>query len=167
LGTLELHSQRIDLAIWLPQVLTPWREAAHSKNLQWQEALESMLPALWADPDRLAQAVGNLLSNAVKYTAPGGTISVGAGASEETVWISVGDTGPGIAPQEQELIFAPFYRARNGRRFPQGMGLGLTIARDVVAAHGGRLEVQSALRRGSRFTIYVPLATQRERDGPH
>jgi two-component system sensor histidine kinase BaeS len=158
LGTLELDRQPFNLETWLPQVLTPWREAAHSKGLQWQETVESTLPLLWADADRLAQAVGNLLSNAVKYTAPGGTISVGAGVSQETVWISVGDTGPGIAAQEQELIFAPFYRARTGRRFPQGMGLGLTIARDVVAAHGGRLEVQSAPRQGSHFTIYMPLA---------
>jgi two-component system sensor histidine kinase BaeS len=166
LGTLELHSQRIDLATWLPQVLTPWREAAHSKNLQWQEAIEPSLPTLWGDPDRLAQAVGNLLSNAIKYTAAGGTIHVGADVSQQAICISVEDTGPGIAPQEQELIFAPFYRARTGRRFPQGMGLGLTIARDVVIAHGGRLELHSAPRQGSRFAIYLPLASAKEQDGP-
>ena len=73
-------------------------------------------------------------------------------------WIRVGDTGPGIAPEEQGRIFDPFYRSQPGRRFPQGMGLGLSIARDVVLAHGGRLDVDSTPGLGSRFTVFLPLS---------
>jgi signal transduction histidine kinase len=112
------------------------------------------------DPDRLAQVVGNLLSNAIKYTPPRGTVSLDAGVEGEEVWIRISDTGPGISPEEQERIFAPFYRSRPGRRFPQGMGLGLSIASTLVAAHGGRLKLDSAPGLGSRFTVWLPLDSQ-------
>jgi signal transduction histidine kinase len=81
-------------------------------------------------------------------------------------WIRVSDTGPGIAPEEQERIFDPFYRSQPGRRFPQGMGLGLSIARDVIVAHGGRVDLDSAPGLGSRFTVYLPLSerTDQSRD---
>jgi signal transduction histidine kinase len=101
--------------------------------------------------------VSNLLSNAIKYTASGGAVSVEAVQEQDVLWIEVSNTGPGIDPEEQARIFAPFYRGRSAGRFPQGMGLGLTIARDLVIAHGGRLELDSAPSRGSRFTIWLPL----------
>jgi signal transduction histidine kinase len=158
LGVLELDRRTIALDEWLPHTLSPWREAAHEKGLRWKATLPSPLPALEADPDRLGQVLGNLLSNAIKYTPSGGTVSVDAGAEGGMAWIRVSDTGPGIAPEEQERIFDPFYRSQPGRRFPQGMGLGLSIARDVALAHGGRLDLDSAPGLGSRFTVYIPLS---------
>jgi signal transduction histidine kinase len=104
----------------------------------------------------MAQVLGNLLSNAIKYT-PEGTISVKAGVAEDGVSILVGDTGIGIILEEQAHVLEPFYRSHRGERFPQGMGLGLTIAHDLVVAHGGRLEVESQPDQGSRFTIWLPL----------
>ena len=157
LGSLELNRQSVDLADWLPGVLAPWREAARSKGLNWEVTIENDMPTLSADPDRLAQALGNLLSNAHKYTPPGGAVSITVGPADDGVWIRVGDTGPGIEPDEMESIFIPFYRGRTGGRFPQGMGLGLTIARDLVATHGGRLEVDSEPGQGSHFTIWLPV----------
>jgi signal transduction histidine kinase len=74
------------------------------------------------------------------------------------LWIQVGDTGLGIAQVEHKQIFEPFYRSNRDRRFPQGMGLGLTIAHDLVVAHGGRLVVASEPNQGSCFTIWLPLA---------
>jgi signal transduction histidine kinase len=103
--------------------------------------------------------LSNLLSNAIKYTPAGGSVSIGAGVEDNAVWIQVGDTGPGIEPEEQALIFNAYYRGCASGRFPQGMGLGLTIARDLVVAHGGRLEVDSTPGQGSRFTIWLPLAS--------
>ncbi len=161
LGTLELDRQPLTLSVWFPHVLAPWREMAQEKGLRWEAAVPTDLPTLKADPDRLAQALGNLLSNAVKYTPPGGAVSVEVNVADEAVWIRVDDTGPGIAPEEQDRIFIPFYRGRTAGRFPQGMGLGLTIARDLVIAHGGRLEVESTPGQGSCFTIWVPLVPQR------
>ncbi len=160
LGAVELNCRPFAPAEWLAETIAPWREAAREKGLNWGVAIPADLPSLTADPDRLAQVVGNLLSNAIKYTPAGGTVTLEAGqqtGDEPGLWIAVRDTGPGIPPEEQARIFEPFHRAQSGRRFPQGMGLGLTIARDLVAAHGGRLEVESRPGEGSCFTIRLPL----------
>jgi len=100
--------------------------------------------------------VGNLLSNAVKYTPTGGRIAVAAGSTAQEVWIRVEDSGPGISAEEQEHIFEPFFRGGKTRRIKQGMGLGLSIARNVVLAHNGRIDIESAVGQGSQFTIWLP-----------
>ncbi|HBY93724.1 MAG TPA: hypothetical protein DEP84_07100 [Chloroflexi bacterium] len=165
LGPLELARRPTALSEWLPEVLGPWREAAHQKGLEWQVTIPPTLPTVAIDPDRLAQAVGNLLSNAVKYTRPGGTVTVAAGAEAGAIWVRVSDTGPGIPPDEQVRIFDPFYRGPPDRRFPEGMGLGLAIARDLVIAHGGRLEVDSTPGRGSEFALWLPAGGGSEMRG--
>jgi signal transduction histidine kinase len=156
LGTLELHRQPVDLGDWLRRTVSPWRQAAHDRGLYWSAEIPTSLPMLEIDPDRMAQVLGNLLSNAIKYT-PEGRVSVEASVVDDSVVIAVTDTGIGIAPSEQEEIFEPLYRSHRDRRFPQGMGLGLSIARDLVLAHGGRLEVESTSEQGSRFTVWLPL----------
>lgn len=156
-GTVQLHRQPIDLNEWLPPLLLAWRAAAQEKGQTWQADIAPALPALAIDPERLAQVVGNLLSNAIKYTPAGGSISIAATAGANEVLIRVCDTGIGILPEEQSFIFEPFYRSTQERRFPQGLGLGLTIARDLVEAHDGRLEVESQAGGGSCFDIYLPL----------
>lgn len=156
LGPLELKCRPIDLNEWLTLLLIPWREAAEHKGLRWVITLPNDPLSIEIDHDRLAQAVGNLISNAIKYTPAGGTVSIKVESDPAMVFIHVLDTGPGISPDDQAHVFEPFYRGHTARRFPQGMGLGLTIARDLVVAHGGRLEVMSALGDGSRFTIGLP-----------
>ncbi len=156
LGTLELNRQPTPLGEWLRRTVTPWRQVAHAEGLHWRIDIPDSLPVLRIDQDRIAQALGNLLSNAIKYT-PEGTVSVDAFVRDSSVCIAVGDTGIGVAPSEQDQIFEPFYRSQRDRRFPQGMGLGLSIARDLVQAHGGSLSVQSAPGKGSRFTILLPF----------
>jgi signal transduction histidine kinase len=156
LGTLELERQLVALGEWLPGVLRPWEAAAYEKRLHWETSLSSSLASVEVDPLRLAQVVGNLLSNAIKYTPAGGTVSVSAGIMEGKIWIRVSDTGPGIPGEELDKIFTPFYRSPHEKRIAQGMGLGLSIARDLVEAHEGRLEVQSQPGLGSQFTIWLP-----------
>lgn len=158
LGALDLDLHPVDLNGWLPAVLGPWREAARRKGLQWQVDVPTALPAVPIDSDRLGQALGNLLSNAVKYTPAGGAVTVQAGTADHAIWIGVGDSGEGIPAEEQTQIFEPFYRGRLRQRFPEGMGLGLAITRDLVQAHGGRIEVDSAPGEGSQFTIWLPLS---------
>jgi two-component system sensor histidine kinase BaeS len=157
LGHLELNPQLLSLSEWLPRLLAPWREAAQAQRLHWEVELPESMPTLEVDADRLGQAVGNLLSNAIKYTPMGGKVTVSAGFTEDEVWIKVGDTGPGIPFEEQGKIFNPFYRGQQRRRFPQGMGLGLSIARDLVTAHGGHLDLESTPGQGSQFTIHLPI----------
>jgi signal transduction histidine kinase len=162
LGALELRLCTVDLGAWLPKMLSPWQEAAQRQHLYWETTTPAELPTVEADPDRLAQALGNLLDNAIKYTPPGGMISVVAGNQDEQVWIQVRDTGPGISLEEQEHLFTPLYRGKASGRFPQGMGLGLAIAHNLIIAHNGRLEVESVEGRGSRFTIWLPIFQSNE-----
>jgi two-component system sensor histidine kinase BaeS len=155
LGPLELDRRRVALHPWLVKVTVPWREAAQAKGLRWQADFSADLPVVEIDPDHLAQALGNIVSNAIKFTPQNGSVRISAGTEENGTWIRVQDSGPGIALEEQARVFAPFYRGSMGRRFPQGMGLGLSIAHDLVTAHNGRIELESIPGKGSTFTIWL------------
>ncbi len=157
LGSLEIDYQLLNISEWLPKVLRPWQEAAQEKMLTWTTDIPPDLPVIAADPNRLASVVENLVSNAIKYTHSGGTVSITAGAEGEELLIRVKDNGYGISSEEQAKVFEPFYRGNQGRRFKQGMGLGLSIARDLVEAHGGSIILESKLGEGSQFTIHLPI----------
>ena len=154
LGTLELDLQPVEMGEWLRHSTAPWRQLAEQKGLTWELVVPDTPYMFEIDADRLEQALGNLLSNAVKYTSEG-SVSVEARFEKDHAAIGVRDTGPGIDPSERAKIFEPFYRSRHDRRFPQGMGLGLSIARDLVVAHGGRLDFESTPGQGSLFTIVL------------
>lgn len=156
LGNLELERQPTEMSEWLAEVIAPWQAAAGEKQITFHSAIPASLPVLHVDSLRLAQALGNLLSNAVKFTPAGANITVGAEADESTLRIAVTDEGPGIPEDERDKIFTPFFRGSQGRRFTEGMGLGLSIARDLVQAHGGVLECSPDGRSGSRFVIHLP-----------
>jgi len=156
-GTFDLTCQLVNLADWLIGLLQIHREAATVKGLYWQHNIPDDLPALKIDPDRLAQAIGNLINNAIKFAPVGGTVTVEAGIQVNQVWIRVQDTGPGIPIEEQGNIFTPFFQGHSENRFPQGLGLGLGIARDLILAHQGHLEFTSVPEKGSHFTIWLPL----------
>jgi two-component system sensor histidine kinase BaeS len=159
LGTLELDRETVSIDSWLPAILAPWQVAAEEKGLTWQEDLPADLPVASIDCDKVARAIGNLLSNALKYTPAGGVITVSTGADTAETWIRVSDTGAGIPEADQEHIFDPFYRGQQRQRFPKGLGLGLTIAQEVVTAHNGRITLDSVPGQGSHFTIYLPLSS--------
>jgi len=157
LGVLELDRENLDLSVWLPETLKPWQQAALKKRLHWKLKLPDSLPNVQADPLRLDQVIGNLVSNAIKYTPGGGMVGIEVGAEDDWILVRVSDTGPGIPLEMQEKMFEPFVRGGHGKRFPQGMGLGLSIAQELVEAHGGRLELESEAGLGSKFTIWLPL----------
>ena len=139
-------------------MLLTWREAAEVKNLKWEESLAANLPVLNIDRDRIAQVLGNLISNAIKFTPSGGAVTVTAGTAENKVWIQVRDTGPGIPAYEQEQVFTPFFQGEQGRKIKRGMGLGLSIARDLAEAHFGKIELTSEPGSGSSFTLWLPVS---------
>jgi len=112
-------------------------------------------PPVHADPELLTQSLVNLLMNAVQATSSGGSVTVGAQRDGQTLRIAVSDTGRGITADDLEHIFKPFFTTRH-----TGTGLGLSITRDIVERHGGRLEVQSQVERGSTFTLLLPAADQ-------
>jgi signal transduction histidine kinase len=112
-----------------------------------------------ADPDKLSQILLNLLSNAAKYTDNGGSITVGASRQDGDVHIRVEDSGIGIPPDQLDNIFQPFFQVDRGRtRRYEGVGLGLTIARDLARAMGGDVTVESQLGKGTSVTVRLPRA---------
>lgn len=159
LGSLELKREPVQMSDWLPRVLLPWGEAAAEKRLDWHVEIPADLPIVQIDQVRFAQVIGNLASNAVKFTPPNGKVQISAGQKDSELWICVKDTGPGIPANEQEKLFQPFFQGNLGRRLREGMGLGLSIAHDLISAHEGRITIESAPGEGSAFTVWMPNTT--------
>ena len=159
LGRLELNRSPVQLNDWLMNILSPWEAAARQKGLTWIANVQSNLPAVMVDPDRMAQAIGNILSNAIKFTPAGGQVSTIVKLTEGQLSIRVADTGLSIPENEREKIFEPFYRGSQGRRIVEGMGLGLSIAHDIISAHGGEIKLESTPGTDTTFTLQLPVDT--------
>jgi signal transduction histidine kinase len=156
-GHLELDLTDVSLRDALASGLTMHGERAAREGVELALRLDPEEISVRADDRRLRQVVFNLLSNAVKFTPAGGRVEVSALATNGVVEIAVADTGPGIAPEDQDLIFEEFGRAHTGR---EGTGLGLTLSRRFVELHGGRLWVESVPGEGSTFRFTLPRAPQ-------
>jgi two-component system cell cycle sensor histidine kinase/response regulator CckA len=158
-GTLSIKRRAISPSEWLTQAIAPWKEVAIQKGLVWKVTIPNDLPVTQLDPDRIDQILGNLISNAIKFTSAGGEVKIQSGIRGEELWIRVKDSGVGISPDEQEILFVPFYRSDLSKVESKGMGLGLTIVYDLVKAHDGRVELKSAPEDGSSFTVWLPIET--------
>ena len=125
------------------------------------------LPPVNGDEAALARAFQNLLGNAIKYGAEGKWIGISARRAGNEVRVSVSDRGIGIAPADHDRIFEPFYRAADVVSAQvQGAGLGLSLVRRIVDAHGGRIVVKSAKAAGSEFTVFLPAASEQPSGEP-
>jgi two-component system phosphate regulon sensor histidine kinase PhoR len=150
------HLTPVDLAEVIENTLEVFRHNADHHTFEAQ--IPPKLPTIYADEPGIRQVLQNLLANAAKYTPSPGKITVSVNLSESEVTVSVADTGLGIPEQEKEKIFERFYRVEDHtRRGIRGTGLGLTIAREIVAAHKGRIWVESRLGEGSTFYFTLPL----------
>ena len=109
------------------------------------------------DAARVKQVLLNLVGNAVKFTREGGRVWVRADSEDGAVRVEVGDTGPGIAPDDQERIFLEFQQAGTDAGKPQGTGLGLALAKKFVEMHGGKIWLESEVGKGSRFFFTIPI----------
>jgi heavy metal sensor kinase len=150
---LELNRETIDLATLLNDVADSLRPLAENKGLALNCHLPSSL-VISADMDLLIRLIVNLLDNAIKYTERG-SITLTAELKDPWAVIRVSDTGIGIPPKHLPHIFERFYTVETSRS-SSGTGLGLSIARQIVEAHGGRLEVQSEASSGTTFTVRLP-----------
>lgn len=141
------------------EVLQSYAYALNEAGFVVQRECESDLPLVMLDRDAIEQAVLNLLNNAVKYSSGEKRIAVRVASCEGRVAIEVADHGIGIPRDEQEKIFEQFYRVNTGLvHDTKGSGLGLAIVKHIVEAHGGRIAVESAPGKGSRFTILLPVS---------
>ncbi len=154
-GQVQLKRELLDLATYLPEFL---RRAATFFDVQ-RVHLEvgAEVPAVLADYDRLERIIANLLSNAFKYSDPGTPVLLRACVQQGEVVVSITDQGRGIAPDEIPHLFQRFFRAKTTRK-AEGIGLGLYITKQLVAAHGGHIRVESEPGMGSTFFFSLPVA---------
>jgi signal transduction histidine kinase len=158
-GELKLVYQAEDITKLVKQAVTPWQPQLAAKEISLSLDLPDNLPPVNIDWQQVNQVLHNLLENAVAYTHKGGTINVAAAKQGDWVEVSVSDTGEGIPAEDLPNIFERFYRVDKSRaRVTGGSGLGLTIAKRLVEAHGGTIKVQSKLGKGSRFSFTIPIA---------
>ena len=158
-GELKLVYQAEDIAKLVKQAVTPWQPQLTTKEISLSLDLPDNLPLVNIDWQRVNQVLHNLLENAVAHTGKGGTINVAATTQGDWVEVCVSDTGEGIPAEDLPNIFERFYRVDKSRaRATGGSGLGLTIAKRLVEAHGGKITVQSKLGKGSRFSFTLPIA---------
>jgi signal transduction histidine kinase len=158
-GELKLVYQSEDVAKLIKEAVTPWQPKVSAKEISLSIDLPDNLPLVNIDWSRVNEVLHNLLENAVAHTHKGGTINVAAVTQDGWVEVSVSDTGEGIPAEDLPHIFERFYRVDKSRaRATGGSGLGLTIAKRLVEAHGGKITVQSELGKGSRFSFSLPIA---------
>jgi two-component system, OmpR family, heavy metal sensor histidine kinase CusS len=155
--TLNLHP--VDVRGTLREVVDGWRRVANIRNLQFGDSIEPRESLVSADEAALRRAIDILLDNAFKYTPSPGTVHLSLEQQNGKVVITVRDTGVGIPVDEQSRVFERFYRVDKARsRDLGGAGLGLSIAQWIVQQHGGKIELESSLGKGSIFRVELPLA---------
>lgn len=155
-GQLHIQPRAVDVEELLSAALETLEPLAEARSLTLTTAIEPNLPDVVVDAERIAQVLSNLVGNAIKFTPSGGQISVSAEAVDGIVRVSVTDTGPGIPVDQLGRVFDRFWQSR--RSSPHGAGLGLSIAKGIVEAHGGRISASSQMGVGTTFAFTMPVA---------
>ncbi len=158
-GQLQLHVEEASLDEVIAEMLDGMAPQAAARRLKLQGSIDSTLPPVVMDPRRVQRVLYNLVQNAIRHTPPDGTIVIRAADIGKEVMVSVADTGEGIPPEELPKLFERFHRADKARsRSNGGSGLGLSIAKGIVEAHGGRIWAESTPGAGATFTFTLPKA---------
>jgi signal transduction histidine kinase len=158
-GELRLALQPTDFVLLAEQNLSRNRLLADKKQIRLELRVDGALPLVRIDPLRMNQAVDNLVTNAIKFSEPGTKIEIRMHAQNDVVGIAVRDEGPGITAAERGTVFKLFRRGKCGPASQTpGTGLGLAITKRIVQAHGGRIELESQVGKGSTFTVTIPVA---------
>jgi two-component system, NarL family, sensor histidine kinase BarA len=156
-GKMEVKPEVFALTDVTEGLLAMFRPLAERKNIDLREQADATLHLLRQDPGKIRQILSNLLSNAIKFTPEGGRVLLKSEADGADVLIVVSDTGVGIAPEDQDVVFDKFRQAANPMtREHEGTGLGLSIVRELAKLLGGDVSLQSELGRGSTFTVRLP-----------
>jgi signal transduction histidine kinase len=156
-GQLTPHFESYRIGTIVESVTETMRPLSNSKGLSFATTLEADLPEGYGDPLRLRQVLINLVGNAIKFTDEG-TVTVDVILVGDAFRIDVSDTGPGIAPEDQDRIFGQFQQVETlSARQKGGTGLGLAISREIILMHGGSLSLMSQPGCGSTFRVEVPI----------
>ncbi len=156
-GQLPLHRREVVAADLLEDVATRFAGAAAETGVVLKVTPNDDSPILLVDPERLEGVLSNLTANALRHTPAGGHVTLSAAAVAGGAALAVADSGEGIAADELPFVFDRFWRGDRSRGRTAGAGLGLAIARQLVLAHGGTIEVSSAVGQGTTFSIFLPL----------
>ena len=157
-GRMELDLSTFTVPVAVDNALTLVRERATRHGLSLESRLDPAVAEIDADERKFKQILLNLLSNAVKFTPEGGQITVAARMMNETVEVSVTDTGLGIAPEDCEAVFEEFRQVgQDAERKAQGTGLGLALTKKFIELHGGRIWLTSTVGKGSTFFFTLPI----------
>ena len=148
-GNLVLHKEPTDLGALADDTVESFGTQAEAAHVTLTTEVAEHLPPVQLDPARIRSVLGNLVSNAIRHTPAGGSVKVAVAGSGEGVVVTVTDTGEGIPPELLPHVFERFVKSANS----PGSGLGLAIAHDIVAAHGGTLEIQSVVSSGTTITL--------------
>jgi CheY-like chemotaxis protein len=160
-GKLRLELQPVDLSAIAMAAIDVVAPAAAVRSVDIIRNFEVAVPWMMGDPDRVQQIIWNLLSNAVKFTEPGGRVTVGIVREHDVLSVYVEDTGRGISPDFLPQMFERFRQAdSSSSRRQGGLGLGLSLVRQLVELHGGRVRATSEVGKGSRFTVTFPGRTE-------
>jgi signal transduction histidine kinase len=155
-GKMRLHPEPLVVPAVCEHAAAMFREQAGKKNIDLKVLVDPAIPPARQDAGKLHQILTNLLSNAVKFTPEGGRVTLKAAGDGSDLVFTVSDTGVGIAPEEQDLVFEKFRQAANPLTREQGgTGLGLSIVRELAKLLGGDVALHSELGRGSTFTVRV------------
>ena len=159
LGQFEIKQQKVQLLSLVRQVVGSMQPQAFKASVELRHDLTADIPLLYADPQRIKQVLNNLVSNAIKFTPPGGTVTVSAHQhNEHFEMISVADTGYGVPVEDRQHIFERFYQSNHSEQSKMGgYGLGLSIARLIVDQHGGAIDFDTILNKGTTFYFTVPV----------
>ncbi len=157
-GQFEIRQQKVSFRELAKQVVSGMQVQARKAGVILRKDIPSPSPLLYVDPQRIKQVLNNLVSNAIKFTPPGGTVTIHAHPyDEQFVMVSVADTGYGIAEEDRPHVFERFYQANHSQQSKMGgYGLGLSIARLIVEAHGGIIDFETAVDKGTTFYFTVP-----------
>jgi signal transduction histidine kinase len=154
-GLLQITKGFSDLRTLLASCSKDFSQEADAQGLSFRWTVDELIPPMKVDGKQLSRVFGNLLANAIKFTPRHGSIALDATQQNEEVVITVSDTGIGVSPEDQKRIFTKYFRAAGASGF-KGTGLGLTISKAIVEAHGGSIEVSSSEGQGSCFTVRLP-----------
>lgn len=158
-GVVEVSKEQLSLNEVLEEAFNVVQPSAEQKSIKLVNELSPMYIGILADRDMLQQSAINLLSNAIKYTPDNGKVTLRSRLDEQSAVFEVADTGVGLSPEDQEMIFEKFYRVKKDKNMAPGTGLGLPLAKHIAEdVHGGTLQVTSELGTGSVFTIRIPSA---------
>ncbi len=157
-GKKQYDFEETDIKQWMTQTVTNFRNKCPQKGIEFNSRFSADIPPIAIDKNAMEQAINNLLDNAIKFSSGKIEVEIIVEKDENNLFLKVSDNGIGIHKEDLNKIFEKFYRGKNAPRHTStGTGLGLTLVRQIIEAHGGKISVDSKVGSGSTFTLILPL----------